>query len=246
MRLVADVFAAPGCRRHILTLSFDQLHVHLWYFDRAGSVNSEMIPILDIRFIAAILRIGISDRRQAGFEPRILPPAYGVTGPGVDISGYRMVVQGREFVLDTVIQAEVYTLGKTVYLAHRACRDEPGDTTNVAGIDDAVFVELQWPLADSPRADEFVHLAVENNNGDASGFLLYASAVITRLSDGVRGSIFPGGADRLYLDRELRVQVFGPLSTSGLDFKDLNGLREMYTSIVKCSYICSALSLVRF
>ena len=133
-------------------------------------------------------------------------------------------------------------------MAHRACRDERGDTTNVAGIDDAVFVELQWPLADSPRADEFVHLAGEKNNEDASGFLLYASAVITRLSDGVRGSIFPGGVDRLYLDRELRVQVFGPLSTtsSGVNFNDLNGLREMYTSIVKCSYICSALSFVRF
>ena len=248
MRLVADVFTAPGCRRHILALSFDQLHVHLWYFDHAGSVYSEMIPILDIRFIATVLRIGISDRRQAGFEPRIRPPAYGVAGPGVDISGYRMVVQGREFVLDTVIQAEVCTLGKTVYLAHRACRDQPGDTTNAAGMDDAVFVELQWPLADSPRADELVHLAVENNNRDASGFLLYASAVITRLSDGVRGSIFPGGADRLYLDRELRVQVFGPLPTSSAeDFNDLSDLRELYASIAKCSYIYfSALPFVRF
>ena len=237
-RLVADVFAAPGCRRHILALSFDQLFAYLWYFDRAGSIRSERIPTLDIRFIATVLRLGLPDRRQAGFEPQIMTPAYGLMGPGVDIAGYRMVVEGGEFVFNSVVRSGEYPSGKTVYLAHDASGDRSRrDSAGATGAGDMVFVELQWPLSDSPRADELVRVVAENNRNEGS-FCLYASDVFTRLSDDVRGSIFPGGADRLYLDRELRVQVFGPLSTSGVDFKDHDGLREMYSSVVKCSYMC--------
>lgn len=234
MRSVADIFAAPGCRRHVLVLSFEQLHASLWYFDRAGSINSSKIPILDLHFIATILRLGFPDRRQLGFEPQIMPLVRGVMGPALDISGYRTTVQGREFALDKAVQLEGCSPVKTVYLAHGAAREEPRrDSAEPASVD-VVFVEFQWPLADSPRADELVRLAAAKN-GDESRSHLCASTVAVRLSDGVRGCIFPGGADRLYLDRELRIQVFGPLPTSDAEFNDLDGLRETYVSIVKSS-----------
>lgn len=221
-------------RRHVLAIVFEQLHASFSFFDRAGCITSQKIPLLDVQFVAAIMRIVSGDRRLAGFEPFISGLDNASTVTPSDISGLKFKIGGARYeLIKAVTSGQLPWLRFThVYLAHPLQHPTESDQP------EPVLLKVSWQLVQLPRDDILLRHAMDRN---ADGSLeLCRTATPTRLSDGVRGRILPGGVDKLYRDLELRVLVLrrrDPSRTTE-QFVSLRALREILPAmeqIVKTS-----------
>lgn len=180
------------------------------------------------------MRMVSGDRRLAGFEPFISGLDNASTATPSDISGLKIKIGGAHYGLIRVVTSQQLPWPRFthVYLAHAL------QHTTESGQPEPVLLKVSWQLAQLPREDILLRHAMDRN---ADGSLeLCGTATPTRLSDGVRGRILPGGVDKLYRDLELRVLVLrrrDPSRTTE-QFVSLRALREILPAmeqIVKTS-----------
>lgn len=180
------------------------------------------------------------------------------SSPHNGLEDYRVVVQGHTFALDKILhrEHELYGRGTFVYKANYI--DSPDDrflfyNPTPIPIPRVVVIKLSWQLVDQRTPeDELLRIAGQHN---VKGIpTLYVSSIIGNLSKGVRGDIVSAlsehgeiisynpksgkitilkDAQMSFHDRELCVQVMGPLCTPLYEVTDLNTFKAAFISLVK-------------
>lgn len=215
-------FSETGVRRHVLGVSVRGPKIAFCYYDRAGSVCSSWMHLVNdtADVVTALALIALGDREQLGFEPFIQAP---VDAPMDSIKGCTVDLSGQKYVLDRVIHASYTLFGRdTTYHAAHPVQDP--DVVMIGGDELAppkeVMIRLSWQAArpsdeGAMSDDDEVEPDAEDdlfNDVNARGVegvaRLHSSHLVKRLStSGVRARVGPG-ATATYKDRELQVLVF--------------------------------------
>lgn len=233
-----EMMSATGNRRHVLGVAARDFHTFLCYFDRAGSICSTPIHFIDdeIHFIAAFIALSICTSTRLGFEPCIEPPP--LSGkPATSIEGCHIEVEGRRFILDRVVHSATTLVGRgtAVYAARpggMSWFEEDIHPSFDRDMPDVVIVKLSWQVTSRPLEDELFRWAADKGvDGVAK---LYYSCVVDKLSDCLRGNLVPPDE---YEDRELRIQVIGPLSTPLYRTPNLEQFKFAFISLVQSKLI---------
>lgn len=90
---------------------------------------------------------------------------------------------------------------------------------------------LSWHIPRSQREDELLRIAEEC--GVQGVVRLYGSVIARRVSEGLRSRLVPTS---MYADRELRVQVIGPLARPLYEIGDLETFKTAFRSLVKSKF----------
>lgn len=95
-------------------------------------------------------------------------------------------------------------------------------------IEEKLILKLSWQVLSRQSEDDLLRLAEER--GVEGVIRLYKSAVVGRLSNGLRGKMVPKG---LYIDRELRIQILGPRCIPLKRVGDVNDIKIAFRSLLK-------------
>lgn len=224
-----------GNRRHIFGISSHEMSFRLWYFDRSGSVRTPAMRLDDHTFVRTLLKLTHSTASDFGFED-IFPPEnddeYVSSSSSLnflDILDCKINIQDTWFVLLERIHVsfELYGRGTAVYGAKDLATMEDDDSDGSAPSPEVV-VKISWQNCAWKSEDAMYRLAEKH---DVRGIAhLYRSAAITRLSRSLRSKLVPISS---YRDRELRVQVIGPLAVPLYSVKDLDTFTMAFKSLVR-------------
>lgn len=167
------------------------------------------------------------------------------TWPSFDeINGYRIAVKGQTYVLKRALHVTPCLYGRgtvtfLAYLSQEAVSGEEEESVLADSLTDMsreAVVKLSWVPASWP--DEKEPLRIAQENGVEGLPRLYASRIVTRLSRGVRGRLVGEHLTNVpqYRDRELRIQVIGPVCIplhSVLGAGQLAEFKAAFISLVK-------------
>lgn len=235
---VLEVLSALGNRRHAIGLLVEGTEIQLRYYDRAGCISSSDVLDLNseadaIRFIAIIINISLSTIACLGVEPAIVSQFDTISS---SISGSRVLVDGRGFELDSVLHTahSLNGRGTVVYKARPLPIDgvQPSDTSRDVNVDlpDLVVVKLSWQVTTQESEERLFRIAAQHGlQGIAT---LYHSSVAGRLSTGCRGRLLPLRSEE-YVDRELRIQVMGPMCVPLYTVQKLSKFKKAFKSLVQ-------------
>lgn len=240
-RAVAQAFSGLGNRRHAIGMVVQGFEVQIYYFDRVGCISSS--DTLDmshdgdlVRFVAIIINLSILPASGLGLEPSIiLPEATAVSSPFGSIFDCQIRVLGRPFQLKKVLHSSdgLYGRGTAVYSAHPLPSPlnlfRPGDMPD-EGLPDLVVVKLSWQETSQESEDRLFLIARQHNiQGLAQ---MYRSSVGEALSSGIRGALLSSRKDD-YVDRELRIQVMGPMCMPLYKVERLEDFKLAFISLLK-------------
>lgn len=239
-------------RGHVIGLRVTAQIFTFYYFDRAGSICSEPLDIANVedlkKLVECILRMSCTASIQRlGYETLFQPPEIsfeehmaGHLEPKLPdwrtVKEHRVEVEGQTYTLDRVLytSSSLYGRGTFVYTAKRklAFPRQDAKLEDDAAIPSDVVIKCSWQVVGSTRSrsNELYKLAAERN---VSGVVkLYASKVVRRLSDGrsPRGFLVQGWE---YRNRELKVEVMGPLCIPLHEVSDVSEFRNAFISLVK-------------
>jgi Fungal protein kinase len=225
-----EVMYAFGNRRHVLGVLVVATTVRFVYYDRAGSIFSSALDLLNdsSKIAAAFIKLSYCTLHQLGFETCLKIAASSPYSFGTFL-GCRVHVNDRRFVLEDLIHSTpaIYGRGTVVYAARKFIPSIPSSEPDDIEFPESMVVKLSWHPVMDPSEDEFYKIAAEHGVGGVAK--LYSSCVADRLSVGIRGSLVPGG----YQDRELRIQIMGPVCIPIWRVKDLSEFKNAFISLVK-------------
>ena len=228
-----ETLCAVGNRRHALGLYVEGDRLQFWYFDRAGSVSTNVLSLEGSakKVVSSILRISLASKARLGYESFFkAPKSEGMRRLWWSIEHHEIEVEGEKFQLLDVIHlgSSLYGRGTSVYGARRISAADARDPSDVP---DSVIVKCAWQPVSKHYEDELFRIA--QAHGVDGVARLYASATVGRLSQGVRHKLC---SQRYYQDRELRVQVMGPRCTPLYRVKDEDVFKKAFLSLVKGAY----------
>lgn len=220
------VMAELGTRRHILGILVRGFDMFLCYFDRAGSIISSRLHLVDdeTSFVTAIISFSLCTPTRLGFEPNIVSPS--LSSAPTTIRGCYIEVQGRRLMLEEVIHSTDHPYGRgTVVFSARPF----SSVIDVAGSAvTEVIVKLSWQVTTQDSEDELLRHAAKCH---VEGIIkLHLSSTAARLSDGIRKRVMRSNK---YIDRELRIQVLGPRCMPLYRVTDLDDFKAAFISLVK-------------
>ncbi|KAF8339831.1 uncharacterized protein EI90DRAFT_3012761 [Cantharellus anzutake] len=225
------VMTAKGNRRHVIGLLTTGSNVSFWYFDRGGGFYSAPVNLLTdaVEIISAVMQLALSGPVSLGLEPFIQSSssweAFG------SIEGSCVVVDGIRFLLHKTLHVarELEGRGTVVFAAQKIAESARLDDRSTT-IPDDVIIKFSWQDASAPFEDLLFRRAQECAvEGIAK---LYCSSRPARLSTGPRRALgLIAGVD--YHDRELRVQVMGPLCIPLYRVKGLDVFKTAFRSLVQ-------------
>ena len=245
------LFSATGNRRHILGVYVCRMKVRFCIYDRAGTIYTTPLDLRGDaqRIIAAFISLSFLDAFSLGLEPYLASktPAspsrllQGGANYHIDFDGFRVRT-------DTLLYAgEAIGRGTAVFSA----TSEPAESSDGAlstlgsGVPSRIVVKMSWHTPSSHSEDVLLKLAEER--GVHGVPRLYRSAVAHRVSEGLRSRLVP---PPMYADRELRVQVIGPLARPLYEVADLETFKTAFRSLVKSTFEnspqCVRMSLANF
>jgi len=230
------VFKATGNRRHVLGVYVKRMKVRLCFYDRAGTIYTTPLDLRDDapRIIAALISLSFLDAFSLGLEPYLaaktnVPPSRLLQGG----ENYVIDVDGVTFRTNSLIHAgELSARGTAIFEAVPAPPENP--TTAKSTLIDApprVVVKMSWHMPEAHYEDQLLRLAAER--GVAGVARLYCSAVGPRVSEGFRSRLVP---DVMYANRELRIQVIGPLARPLYEISDLKTFKAAFKSLVESAF----------
>lgn len=228
-----SVMSEAGHRRHILGVLVQGLEIFLCYYDRAGSICSTPIHLINdsVSALTAILLLHLGTFEKLGFDPSMKPPA-GKPLP-THIQGCQIYIAERAFTLDQVVHwgRTLYGRGTIVY----AAKPDPADLKKHGHITlpEVVIIKTSWQVTTRELEDGLYRRAAARNVEGVAR--LYSSCVGDRLSLGPRGKLVPLGD---YTDRELRIQVLGPVCMPLYRVVDVDQFKAAFISLVKGQWFC--------
>ena len=110
-------------------------------------------------------------------------------------------------------------------------RAESSESALATNVPSRVAVKMSWHTSSSHSEDELLRLAEER--GVQGVARLYRSTVVHRVSEGLRGRLVPAA---MYADRELRVQVIGPLARPLYEVSSLETFKTAFRSLVESMF----------
>ena len=102
------------------------------------------------------------------------------------------------------------------------------ESQGVPPVDERLILKLAWQVPSRQSEEELLRLAQEK--GVEGVIRLYKSATLERLSRGYRGRLVPR---KMYVDRELRVQVLGPRCIPLKRVGNIEDFKEAFRSLVR-------------
>lgn len=227
------VVSAFGNRRHILGLYVAGKHAYLGCYDAAGALYTKPMGVMDTDFITTILSLNRCTPDRLGFEPSVVPPTSEAGLPARDIHGCRMTIQDRTFVLQEAIHVlqDLHGRKSAIYTAVPDESSSPDDKA----LPSTVIIKLSWQLPHWTLEDDIYRRAEACNITGVPK--LYYSAVLAKLSDpkGKRRFLHPED----FFDRELRVQVLGPVCKPLYTVTDLDQFKAAFISLVQSKHASS-------
>jgi len=228
------VFKATGNRRHILGIYVKRTRVRFCFYDRAGTIYTTPLDFRDDapRIIAAFISLSFLDAFSLGLEPYLaakanVPPSRLLQGG----ENYVVDVDGVTFRTNSLIYAgEMFARGTVVFEAALS-ENQPRKSTSTVDIPPRVAVKMSWHIPETQYEDEFLILAAERGVEGISR--LYCSAIGPRVSEGFRSRLVP---DVMYGNRELRIQIIGPLARPLHEVSDLTTFKAAFKSLVKSTF----------
>jgi len=230
------VFKATGNRRHVLGVYVKRMKIRFCFYDRAGTIYTTPLDLRDNapRIIAAFISLSFLDAFSLGLEPYLaaktnIPPSRLLQGG----ENYVIDVDGVAFRTNSLIHAgEISARGTAIFEAVPA-PPENATTAESTWVDvpPRVVVKMSWHTPEAHYEDQLLRLAAER--GVAGVARLYRSAVGPRVSEGLRRRLVP---DVMYANRELRIQVIGPLARPLHEISDLKTFKAAFKSLVKSAF----------
>jgi len=240
------LFSATGNRRHVVGVHVCRMKVRFCIYDRAGTIYTTPLDLRGDgqRIIAAFISLSFLDAFSLGLEPflALKTPA----SPSRLLQGginYVIDVDGLRLRTDSLLHAgEVIGRGTTVYSATLVPAQSSDGALSTLGTEMPLHmvVKLSWHTPHSHSEDELLRLAEER--GVQGVPRLYRSAVTHRVSEGIRSRLVPAP---MYADRELRVQVIGPVARPLYEVADLETFKTAFRSLVKSTFDKSNAECVR-
>lgn len=222
-RLAAGFMNFTGTRRHVLGVDITGFMMRLWYFDRAGAVYSTAIDIRaqPVRFISTLISLQCASDAQWGIETAIVIPS-GTPSLFGTVSGYCVELGPQQFELTsaTHLTQSLYGPATAIFDAQKFSA-----TGSFSG---NVVVKLSWQPTHVVPDDELFRLAEQE--GVKGVAKLYLSASLARLSGSYRDGLCSYNS---YCDRELRVQIFGPLLIPLYTITDVPTFKAAFKSLVQ-------------
>lgn len=225
-----NALSETGARRHTLGISIEGSEVSFYYCDRAGTVRSSRMHLVDdaVLVITALILIMSSDRTQLGFEPYIQPPRQvRDTLPVSSVQGCTMRLGDTRLVLDRVIHS-AYTLhgpDTVYYAAQRRSDSDPTSSTEV-------MVKLSWRHVDAARAsyaEASLFYDARKNRVEGVANLISDHLCGSLSTSGVRARL---GPEASFEDRELQVLVFEEVGIPLYMVLDLDHFHSAMKSLV--------------
>lgn len=105
-------------------------------------------------------------------------------------------------------------------------------------LDGRLILKLAWQVPSRQSEDALLRLAQEK--GVEGVIKPYKSATLERLSKGFRGKLVP---KKMYVDRELRVQILGPRSIPLKRVVDIQVFKEAFRSLVQGGFLSKLATL---
>ena len=229
---VESAMTAKGNRRHVLGLLSKGPDVSFWYFDRGGGFFSTPLHLINdaVQIASAVMRLALSSAATFGLEPIIQSPSPWEAFELV--KGSYVVVDGLRFLLEKTLHVsrELEGRGTVVFAARKGVEQEGQGSLRAADIPSDVIVKLSWQDVTMQSEDMLFRRAQECG---AEGIAqLYCSSKPACLSTGPRRSLgLLAGIH--YRDRELRVQVMGPLCVPLYRVKDIEMFKSAFRSLVE-------------
>lgn len=239
VRSAFDIMVKLGARRrHVFGILVKGMDVYLSYYDRVGSVFTERLDLVDDEalLVHILILLAICSPVQLGMEPGIHPSSASmIAAMSPDARGCTIDVEGRRFVIDDLIHkaGSEFGRGTTVFKAHPDHTESESvflenHVDALVTLPDTVVVKLSWQDTSQDSEDSFFRRAAKY---DIKGIAkLYLSTVLGKLSAGGRGKALKPFA---YIDRELRVQVMGPLCKPLYSVSNLDFFKTAYISLVE-------------
>jgi hypothetical protein len=223
------VFKATGNRRHVLGIYVHGMKVRFCLYDHAGTIYTTP---LDLRsdaqpIIAAFISLSFLDAFHLGLEPYLASKS--PTSPSTLLQGganYVIEVDGVYFRTGPLLHAgDIFGRATTVYEANFV----PSGSSNAAniGVPSRVALKMSWQTPTTRSEDELLRHAEEC--GVQGVARLYRSAVTHRVSEGFRSKLVPPA---MYADRELRIQIIGPLARPLYEVSDIEVFKTAFRSLV--------------
>ena len=228
------VFGATGNRRHVVGVYVHRLKVRFCVYDCSGTIYTTP---LDLRsdaqhIIAAFISLSFLDAFFLGLEPYLASKT--PASPSSLLQGgtsYIIDVDGLCLRTDSLLHAgEIFFRATAVFPATLA-RAESSESALATNVPSRVAVKMSWHTSSSHSEDELLRLAEER--GVQGVARLYRSIVVHRVSEGLRGRLVPAA---MYADRELRVQVIGPLARPLYEVSGLETFKTAFRSLVESMF----------
>ena len=231
------VFRATGNRRHVVGVYIHHLKVRFCIYDRSGTIYTTP---LDLRsdaqhIIAALISLSFLDAFSLGLEPYLASKT--PASPSSLLQGgtdYVIDVDGLCLRTNSLLHAgEIFFRATAVFSATLmpAESSESARSALATDVPSRVAVKMSWHTTSSHSEDELLRLAEER--GVQGVVRLYRSTVVHRVSEGLRSRLVPAP---MYADRELRVQVIGPLARPLYEVSNLETFKTAFRSLVKSTF----------
>jgi hypothetical protein len=232
-----------GNRRHALGILIVGFEVWFYVYDRGGRIFAGPLDLRydGARMAEAIMRLMMLNPYQLGLEPFLYPSPRWSSSKLTTISGCVVRVGDRTFRVEDVIHASstAFGRGSVVFRAqtmkkHRTrstSGSRPESEEGDDDIPDQVVLKFAWQLRNRQNEAELLKLAAAK--GVKGIVRLYRSCVFTTLSQGLRGRLM---SEDMYVDRELRVQILGPVCKPLASLEDIGELKQAFVSLVKSAF----------
>lgn len=224
-----QMMTRSGTRRHVVGVDLEGLIARFWYFDRAGSVCTSPINIRTQpeKFIGALLSLQCANSDQLGSETSLTPKEDRFSTFG-SIEGYQLAVGTNMFEIIRPVHITRSLYGRCTSFFEAQTRHSRGSHENVITLPERVIVKFSWQLVTQQDEGQLFRL-VEQRGVEGVG-KLYLATCLARLSDSYRGQFCPQEA---YQDRELRVQVMGPVCVPLYTITDLTTFKSAFRTLVQ-------------
>ncbi len=227
-----SVMISKGNRRHVVGLLATGPNVSFWYFDRGGGFFSTPIHLRtnSVEITSTVMRLVLSSAAAFGLEPIIRSSSPWKAFESV--KGSYVSVDGLQFLLQKTLHVsrELEGRGTVVLTARKGVEHEGQANLCEASIPMDVIVKLSWQDLATQFEDMLFRRAQECGVEGIAKF--YCSSKPASLSTGPRR--FLGLISGVhYHDRELRVQVMGPLCVPLYRVKEIEVFKTAFRSLVK-------------
>lgn len=218
-----------GTRRHVVGIDLEGLMARFWYFDRAGSVCTSPIDIRaqTEKFISAVLSLQCASIDRLGFETSLMPKENRPLAFD-SIEGCQLVMGTNMFEIIRPVHITRSLYGRCTSFFEAQTRCLPGSHVNATVLPERVMVKFSWQLVTQQDDEELIRLA-EQHGVEGVG-KLYLATCPARLSNCYRGRLC---AKDTYQDRELRVQIMGPVCVPLYTITGLTTFKSAFRALLR-------------